>query len=277
MADSPQKFSEGRKSQMYQKLIAVGALVAVASIASATVVLQENFTSAQNGTLPGSLSASYDGGTDVVVVPLATMQPTPPTDHSGGDGYVCRVGDLGTGGGGYNWIFLASPSPQTDVRIAGWVYVDWTTLDGTPQERDYLILGRMQNTNPQVSVGGTRQGYFFGVTAYSSWTGISPNPTNFRPVLFKKVGGSHTLIQEGSSDVTTGWHYLELVCNGTSIQGKVDGTTVCSGTDSSYASGNAAWGYYDDNGAASNYPYAAAWDNIIYETLTSGVNDWALY
>ncbi len=265
---------------MYKKIIAGGLLASLAAVATGAVVLQEDFTPAQNGTLPGTLSASYDSGVDAIVVPLATMQPTPPVDHSGGDGYVCRVGDLGTGGGGYNWIFLSSPSPQSDVRIAGWVYVDWTTLDGTPQERDYMILGRMQNTNPQVtgSAAGTRQAYFFAVTAYSSWTGISPNPTNFRPILFKKVGTTHTLLQEGANDVTTGWHYFELVMNGSSIEGKVDGVTVCSGTDTSYASGNAAWGYYDDNGAASSYPYAAAWDNILYETTTpSAVNDWTLY
>lgn len=257
-----------------------GLFASVTALASGAVVLQEDLTPAQNGTLPASLSASYDSGVDVVVVPLATMQPTPPADHTGGDGYVCRVGDIGTGGGGYNWIFLASPSPQADIKISGWVYVDWTTLDATPLERDYLILGRMQNTNPMVtgSTAGTRQAYFFGVTAYSSWTAISPNPTNFRPVLFKKVGTTHTLLQERASDVTTGWHFFELEMSGSSIVGKIDGTTVCSGTDTSYASGNAAWGYYDGNGAASAYPYAAAWDNTKYETLgASAASEWTLY
>lgn len=265
---------------MYRKLMTAGIIAGIAGVASAAVVLQEDFTAAQNGTLPGTLSASYDSGVDVIVVPLSTMSPTIGADHTGGDGYVCRVGDLGSAGGGYNWIFLASPSPQTDVNISGWVYVDWTQWDASPLERDYLILGRMQNSNPMVTgtAAGTRQAYFFGVTAYSSWTGISPNPTNFRPILFKKVGTTHTLIQEGSSDVLTGWHFFELVCNGSTITGKVDGATVCSGTDTSYASGNAAWGYYDDNGASLNYPYAAAWDNIKYETLSaSGVNDWTLY
>ncbi|MGC8842107.1 MAG: hypothetical protein ACP5QZ_11740 [Candidatus Sumerlaeaceae bacterium] len=261
---------------MFSKLIIAGLFAGVAAFASGAVVLQEDFTASQNGTLPGSLSASYDAGVDVIVVPLATMQPTPVTDHTGGDGYVCRVGDIGSSGGGYNWIYLASPSPQADARVSGWVYVDWTTLDATPLERDYLILGRMQNTDPQVSP--TRQAYFFGVTAYSSWTGISPNPTNFRPVLFVKSGTSHTLIQEGSSDVTTGWHFFELEMSGSSIVGKVDGTTVVSGTNTTYGSGNAAWGYYDDNGSASSYPFAAAWDNIKYETLgASAVTDWTLY
>jgi hypothetical protein len=266
---------------MFRKLLTASLFASVAVCASGAVVLQEDFTSAQNGTLPASLSASYDSGVDVVVVPLATMQPTPGSDHTGGDGYVCRVGDLGAGGGGYNWIFLASPSPQADVKISGWVYVDWTTLDATPGERDYIILGRMQNTNPQVtgSAAGTRQGYFFAITAYSSWTGISPNPTNFRPILFKKVGTTHTVIgSEGTSDVTTGWHFLELEIVGTAITGKVDGATVCSGTDTSYSTGNAAWGYYDSNGSASNNPYAAAWDNVKFETVgASGVNDWTMY
>jgi hypothetical protein len=189
---------------MYRKVIAVGMFVGVAALASGAVILKEDFTAAQNGTLPASLSASFDGGVDVIVVPLATMQPTPAADHTGGDGYVCRVGDLGSAGGGYNWIFPASPSPQSDVHIGAWVYIDWTTWDATPLERDYMILARLQNTDPQVAgtVGSTRQAYFFAVTANSSWTGISPNPTNFRPVLFKRVGSTHTLLQQGSSDVS---------------------------------------------------------------------------
>jgi len=262
---------------MKGKFITVGLVAAVAAAASGAVILQEDFTSAQNGTLPASLSASYDGGTDVVVVPLATMQPAIGADHTGGDGYVCRVGDLGPGGGGYNWIYPTSAAPQTDVRVAGWVYVDWTTWDPTPLERDYMIMARMTNVNPQSSP--TRQGYFFLVTANSSWSGITPDPPNFKPFLMKKVGTSHSVIGSyGASDVTTGWHYFELEINGSNLVGKVDGTTVASGTDSSYTSGNVAWGYYDDNGGTSSYPYAAAWDNIIYETTTpSSTSDWALY
>lgn len=267
---------------MIRRLICAGLVIGAAAMGSSAVVLQEDFTSAQNNTLPGTLSASYDGGTDVVVVPLATMQPTISGDHTGGDGYVCRVGDLGTGGGGYDWIFLTSPSPQADVRIAGWVYMQWdaATFDGTPQERDYIILGRMQNTDPQVVgvASGTRQAYFFAVTAYSSWTGISPNPPNFVPILFKKVGSTHTLLSTAPNTVATGWHYMELLISGTSLTGKIDGATVCTATDTSYTSGNAAWGYYEGNGGALNNPYAAAWDNIIYETTNpSAVNDWTMY
>ena len=60
------------------------------SALAATVELQESFTSAQNGTLPTSLTADYDPGVDVAVVPLASMQPVPTVDHPGGDGSVRR-------------------------------------------------------------------------------------------------------------------------------------------------------------------------------------------
>lgn len=266
---------------MLKRFAFVPLFALAASIGIGAIVQQNDFTQAQNGTLPADLTASYDPGVDVLVVPFGSANPTPPADHAGGDGYVCQVGDLGTGGGGYDWVYSATAAVQTDCKMTAWIYVDWVNWDTpTALERDYMVMLRMQNDrDPQVqgSAAGTRQGYIFLVTANSSWTGLAV-PTNFRPFIMKKVATTHTLIgSEGTNDVLTGWHLFEFTVQGTQLTGKIDGATVCSGTDSEYASGYSAIGFYEDNGAALNNPYAAAVDNMLYETVTADVSDWSIY
>jgi hypothetical protein len=264
------------RSMKMKKVLLFGlALAGVASIATAQ---SYNFTAAEVNTLPAGLSASYDGGVDAIVVPFGTMSPTIGADHAGGDGHVARIGDLAAGGGGYNWIFPTTQPSIADVRISGWVYVDWETVDGVA-ERDYIQLIRLQNADPQVtgSAAGTRQGYFFLVTKDSSWGGLATNPTNKRPFIMKRVGTVHTLIgSEGTTDVNTGWHRFSFEASGTTLTGSIDGSVVATGTDSTYTTGGWAVGYYDDNSAGGTNPYAAAYDNLLVENLAP-VQDWINY
>jgi len=268
-------FTKERRNLM-KKLFCV-LFVCLVSLSFAAIVQQNDFTSGENGTLPSNLGGSYDAGTDVSVQPLASISPAPSGDHAGGDGYALRVGDINTGGGYFNFAFPNPDNDQTDCKVSAWVYIDWTTWDATPLERDYLLCLRQQAQDPQT---GTyyRQGYMFAITSNSSWAGISPNPTSKRPFIMKRVDATSTLIgTEGSTDVDTGWHKIAFQVVGTELKGFVDDVQVCSGTDSQYASGSCAIGYYEENGATA-YPYAAAYDNFIFEnTPFSGVNDWALY
>ncbi|MBI1290602.1 hypothetical protein GC173_05090 [bacterium] len=256
---------------------------ALASSASAAVVAQFDFAPGEINTLPAALTASYDPGVDVIVVANTTHAPAVPADHAGGDGHSLRVGDLGPTGGGYDWAFPATQPSLGNVSVSAYFYMDWETVDTTPGERDYLVMARLQNADPQVtgSAAGTRQGYFLAVTQDSSWTGISPNPTAKRAFLMKKVAGTHTVIgSESTVDIPTGWHKLELRVVGNNLVGLVDDVVVCSGTDagSSYATGGWAVGYYDDNiGAGPDPAYAAAIDNVVVDDAPSSVNDWTAY
>lgn len=261
-----------------KRLLFSALLAGVASLAPGAIILQEDATPGQVGTQPASLLASFDGAADVQVVTLATMSPTIGADHAGGDGHVLRVGDIGAGGGSFNWAYEAAGTPQTDVAVSAWVFVEWTTRDGTPLERDYLIIARKQTAaNPQSAPA--RNGYMLAITADSSWGGISPNPPNFKPFIMKRSGTNTTLLSSyGVADVTDGWHQVRLEVIGTQIRGYVDGVQVVSATDSEFASGFAGWGYYDDNGSAT-FPYAAAYDNLLYETITAftAVDDWSMF
>lgn len=256
-------------------------LLLVTAGAFAAIIQQNDFTSAENGTLPSNLGASYDAGVDVIVTTLASMSPTPPSDHTGGDGYVLRIGDLGTGGGAWNWAYPNPVSSQTDCKISAWVYIDWTTWDATPTERDYVLALRLQSQNPQTSPA--RQGYIFMITANSSWNGGAILPTNYRPFIMKRVGTdsgtSYTVIgPEGTADVTTGWHRLSFQVVGSELKAFVDGVLVSSATDTTYTSGSCAFGYYDDNGSGSSFPYGAAYDDVVFETPTfSNEKNWNLY
>jgi len=244
------------------------------------VIQQNNFTSGENNTLPSNLTASYDPGVDVNVVTIATMSPTPPVDHTGGDGYVLRVGDLGSAGGGFDWAYPEPVNSQTNCKISVWVYVNWSTWDATPLERDYLLMLRLAAQNPQTAPA--RNGYLFLITANSSWDLGLINPTNYRPFIMKRVGStapSYTILGTyGPSDVTTGWHKLAFQAVGSELRGYVDDVLVCAATDTQYTSGSCAFGYYEDNGSATAYPYAAAYDNFLFETPDfTSVENWNLY
>ncbi len=265
---------------MGKRILLTVLFASLAAFASAAILLQENFTSADNGTLPASMSASYDVGVDPIVVANSAQVPAPAADNSGGDGYSLRVGDIGSGGGYFNWVFPAAAGAipaQTDCKLSAWVYITWDSRDATPLERDYLMMVRMQNDRDPQTGTYYRQGYMLAVTAQSSWGGISPNPPDYKAFIMKRSSGNSTLLSSYSTaDVTTGWHYLTIAAVGSSIYGYVDGALVVTGTDSEYASGHCAIGYYEENGAA-NYPYAAAYDNFLYESVAADVSDWTLY
>jgi hypothetical protein len=254
-----------------RKFSLVCLITCLVSLGFGAVLVTEDFTSAQNGVTPTNWSGSYEPTSDIVVLPLASIKPAPSGDHTGGDGYALQVGDIG--GGGYNWAWETTVATQTDCKASAWVYIDWT---GITLERDYMIVLRMQ-TNRDPQIAPSRQAYFFLVTANSSWSGLLAAPTNFKPFLMKKVGTTdpHTMIgTEGTSDVTTGWHKMAVQIKGTELKGFIDDVLVCSGTDSAYASGYCAIGFYDDNAIDT----AAAWDNFVYEnTPFTSVNDWSLY
>lgn len=257
--------------------------VAIASTCFATVQMQQDFTPAQNGTLPTGLTGSYDSGTDVSVVPFGTIVPAPPADHTGGDGYVLRVGDINAGGGFYNWAGLTTANAQADCSVSAWVYLELTTGDATFLEREVFVACRMQTTDPQLPDSANRHhGYMLLISRAASWTGITPNPTDRMPYLMGRqnvASGNYFYVgTPGTTAVADGWHQLKIEATGTTIKGYVDNVVVCQGTDSTYTSGNPAIGYYEANGAASSYPYAAAFDNFLYETPTIlSASDWQLY
>jgi hypothetical protein len=260
------------KRTLFMSLFAI-----LGTSAFSATILQENFTPAQNGTLPATLSSTYDPGVDSIVVPLATMQPAVGVDHTGGDGYVCRVGDLQAGGGIFQYVFQAAGSPVADCRLTAWVYIDLTNnFDASPQARTYFLILRHQGNDP--GAGSLRQGYMFavarGATEFSGVTQIDR-----RPFLVKKVGTTHTQI--GTTAVGTvadGWHLFAIETVGTTIKGFIDGIEVCQGTDNSYASGFPSLAYCERNGSASSYPYAAAYDDFLYESvIPAAAADWALF
>ncbi len=267
---------------MAKRIATILLFLGVTSFASAAILLQEDFTPAQDGTLPTTLSASFDPGVDVKVTALSNILPTPVGDHTGGDGYALQVGDLGTGGGGYNWAFPSDASgitAEANCKISAWIYIDWANMDATPQERDYMLMLRLQNGRDPQAVSPTRNAYWFLVTANSSWSGISPNPPNYKAFIMKRVNTTQTKLSAYSTaDVATGWHLFSFEAVGSTLKGYIDGALVAEATDTDpngYTSGNAAFGYYDDNGATT---YSAAFDNVVYETVEeTDVTDWTLY
>jgi len=244
------------------------------------IVQQDDFTPAQNGTLPSDLLATADGGADVAVLPLASMNPAPVGDHPGGDGYALRDGNLGVAD--FNWAFPNPVSTQTDCKMTIWVYLDWTTGNTpTMAERDYCFILRSQYQDPHLNVlpAMRRQGYMLVICINSYWGTIYP--INFRPLMMKRVGNSsssYTKIgTDATNDVLTGWHKITFQVLGTELKAFVDDVLVCSGTDSTYASGSPGFGYYDGNGSTLTYPYAATYDNFIFESIASSTDNWNLY
>jgi hypothetical protein len=262
---------------MLKKVMFAAAIAALTTATFAATLLEENFTQAQLGQRPASLAASFDADTDTVVINAATANPVV-TERTGGDGYYLRVGDIGASGGAFNWAYPASMATQSDAKVSAYVYVSWAGQDATPKERNYLLAIRMQVANPQTGTY-VRQGYMMAISNNSSWPGITPNPSNGKPYLLKRVQLVHTMIgSEAAAAVSEGWHLLTLEAVGTTIKGYVDGVEVCSGTDTSYASGFAAIGYYEKNGEALTWPYAATYDNLKYESIVpASVNEWSIY
>ena len=110
-------------------------LVFLAQAAFATVLLQHDFTSAENGTLPSPLSGEWDAGVDLKVVALSAASPVVPSDHTGGDGYGVQIGDLGAAG--YNFVYPLGQTAQSDSQIEAWAYF---AFDSVTVERDYFLV-----------------------------------------------------------------------------------------------------------------------------------------
>lgn len=271
---------------MFKQVFCAAILASMVSVSVAATAWTLNPASAQNGTTPAGWAASYDQATDVVVVPLATMSPTISADHTGGDGYVLRIGDIGAGGGSFNWAWNTTDAVRSDVELSAWVYVNWETVDTTPLERDYMMIIRLQNDrNPNLSSLATlRQGYWFAISSNATYTGTPAAPANKRAYILKRTmvssANTHVLIGAVSStDIPTGWHQMKFTAAGTTLTGYIDGTQVCQGTDTEFGSGYSAIGYYEKNGAAASYPYAAAFDNVslVVPDPPAAASDWSLF
>jgi hypothetical protein len=259
-------------------------LATVAASSFALVLEQQDFTPAQVGTNPPGWTGSFDAAVDTVVVTRATMSPAIPADHLGGDGHLLRVGDVGPNGGAYNWAFKSTQSDLANYTLSVWLYTDFTNMDTPGLERSYLIGVRQANVNPQVAAVGTvsRQGYMFAITANSSWAGITPNPANRKPFFISKdVNAVHSVAGGvyGAADVTDGWHKIDLVLNGSSLKAYIDNVLAVDVVDSSHATGKIALGYYEDNGAATTFPYAAAFDNYLLTVPDppNAAKDWQMF
>lgn len=225
------------------------------------LILQEDFTPAQNGTLPATLSAQWDGGVDVIVLPYSDISaPYPaPVDHPGGDGYALRLGDIGAGGGGYNFCFPSNytTANETDNAVEAWAYFSFDAI--VTVEQDYGVFLRA-TPDPAGGVYPLRQAYFFFVTVNSSWG--TYYPPSFRPFLLKRPSAAWVPLGEGTSNYTTGWHKLRLEAYGDQIKGYVDGNLEISTTDSDLTTGFGGMVYYTDLVAGSDTPYAGTFDNF---------------
>jgi hypothetical protein len=248
-------------------LIVLFVLISISSFAG--IIQQDDFTPAQNGTLPSDFTALYDAGVDVIVTQYSNVSGVV-ADHTGGDGYVLRLGDLGSGGGTYNWGYMTDLSKATtDSSVEVWVNLSFDTV-AFPLERDYGVIARC--TSGPAQGAGARNGYMFLITSNSSWG--SYYPANATPFIVAMVGGSWLKVAEGTTPVSNGWHKLKIKAVGTQITGYVDGVQACTGTDATFSRGVGGLVYYEDNGSAISYPYAAAFDNFIFQTEASDVSDW---
>ena len=234
----------------------------------ATVIIREDFTSANYGALPATLDAQWDAGVDVKVYTRAELGV--PVEHPlGADGYVLGVGDLGEGG--YNFCFSATYTTDayTDGVVEAWAYFDF---EGISLERDYGVFIRA-TADPAGGVYPLRSAYWFFVTANSSWGTYVP--TNGHAFILKRPAGAWVQVgTEGTGTYTTGWHKLRLEVTGTSIKGYVDGVLEVSATDSGHTQGTAGMVFYDDN----DVNKAGAFDNFYWDdNPLSGIEIWHMY
>jgi len=239
-------------------------LLLVPTAFCATTILQEDFTPAQVGTLPTTLWGEWDSGVDVIVVSLATA--SVPVDHTGGDGYIVRLGDINDSG--YNFCYSSDTAALvTDNAVESWVYLSFDTVTW---ERDYGVFLRC-TPDPAPSLGGKAvyndcKGYWFFVTINSSWG--SYVPPNMRAFMLKRTLGTTDWVQigdTGTSDYTTGWHKLRLEALGSEIKGYVDGNLEVIATDTDYTAGFAGMAYY--NGVLTTPDLVGAFDNFKWERI----------
>jgi hypothetical protein len=259
--------------------ILVLVFLVMSSFCFAVVLQQEDFTSGENGTKPAGLKGEWDDTTDITVIPIASANPAVAADHTGGDGYVLQVGDLGSGG--YNFAWPSSYTPQTYSEVECWVYFNFD--GGITLERDYILIihGSEDGTGSYYSNG--RKGYWLLVTMNSSWgTYVPPDKT---PFLLKRAtddsGWVIPVLDEGTGTYDTGWHKMRLeITNTGQIEGYIDDVLEVSATDTDYTSGFPVMAFYDDNATDT----AGAFDNFIWTSsppppppITSADSQWSLY
>jgi hypothetical protein len=229
------------------------AMMLLVPVLFATVIQQEDFTPAQDGTLPATLTGEWDAGSDLAVIAYGTANPAVPADHAGGDGYVLRVGDLGAGG--YNFVWPATPTNKTASEAEVKCYF---ALDSHTEERVYGIT-----INSDIDADGTgvytdRKGYFLFVGTKSTWSGYAP--ADKVAFLLKRSGGAWINLAEGTTVFSDGWHdmRIEYASDGT-IRGFIDGTLEVSANDTDYASGFPVLLQYD---GGADQDAAVSFDNF---------------
>jgi hypothetical protein len=107
-------------------------------------------------------------------------------------------------------------------------------------------MGRVNSTGD--GYGTTPSGYYMTLTTMGAWT------------LNKSAFSGATAIIKGQATLASGaWHNLQLVFQGTSIRGLVDGTQVFAVTDATYGQGSVGLGTEGGTNAL--------FDNLIVNTV----------
>jgi galactosylceramidase len=129
-----------------------------------------------------------------------------------------------------NYQVSADVSIQTTGNTTGWA----------------SIMGRVNSTGD--GYGTTPSGYYMTLTTMGAWT------------LNKSAFSGATAIIKGQATLASGaWHNLQLVFQGTSIRGLVDGTQVFAVTDATYGQGSVGLGTEGGTNAL--------FDNLIVNTV----------
>lgn len=233
--------------------------------------ISENFTPAQNGTLPTSLTSDWDAGVDVIVVPLATA--SVPVDHTNGDGYVMRVGDMNSGGWNFAYNSNFTTNNAADSKTEAWVYFNFS--DATV-ERDYCVFVRgsegTAHTYGAQAFYNDCKGYLLMVTKYSSWGTFYP--PDYKAFILKKSSGSWVQVgSTGTGTYNTGWHKMKITAIGSEIKGYIDDNLEITATDSDYSTGFGGVAYYD---ASDDINSVGAFDNFVWGQV-SPVTEWPVY
>lgn len=259
--------------------ILVMVFLVLASFAFSAVLQQEDFTPAENGTKPAGIKGEWDADTDLIVIPIASANPAVAADHTGGDGYVLQVGDVGAGA--YNFAWPSSYTPQTYSEAECWVYFNF---DGVTAERDYImIIHGSENVSESYYYNG-RPGYWLMVTVNSSWgTYTPPDKTAF---LLKRATDDSAwvipVLDEGTGTYDTGWHKMRLeITSSGEIKGYIDDVLEVSATDTDYTSGFPVMAFYDNG---TDNTVAGAFDNFVWSSspppppvVTAVESGWYLY